>query len=82
MTAKTATPEFKAELIAGFKWYAQQHYDEGWDMVVETMTDEEIWEDVFAGTNIRTWGGGTRNYAKVIAVFNERRAEAAYQGAI
>jgi hypothetical protein len=39
---KSAYPQWKQDLLRQIRDYANDHYNEGWDVVVEACDDEEI----------------------------------------
>lgn len=60
-------------LVEAVKRHALENYDRGgWDYVIETYTDAEIW-DVIAGA--RTEAGAIRKMKSVVRMFDERRSE-------
>ncbi len=78
--ARKALP-LNAGLVAAVKAYALDHYDDdGWDFVVESYTDTEIWE-VIAGS--KTERQAIRKLRGVADLLNERRQDVqatAWQG--
>lgn len=40
--ARNQIPATNEEMLQGVKEYAKAHYEKGWDIVVEGMTDNEI----------------------------------------
>ena len=49
-----AGPATVEERVAAVRAYAIEKYEQGWDLVVETMSDREI-KDLIAGSKTR-WG--------------------------
>lgn len=64
------------ELVRYVMDYAQEHYEDGWDVVVETFTAEEIaeWIRRDAAT---TPAEALKVFADVVSVWEERREAAA-----
>lgn len=63
-----ATVEQQVEAI---KLYAQAKYEQGWDIVVETMSDREI-KDEIKGCTTR-WGAIERLHKKIKPLIEYRR---------
>lgn len=61
-----------ASLTKIVKDYAKAHYNEGWDIVIETMTDEEIGKVV---NKANTAMGAKRLMSRHIRLYVEMRAE-------
>ena len=59
-------------LVAAVKQYANDNYEEGWDVVVETMTDVEIAEEI-AGA--KTPEEAIKKMAVIVDLYNEKRQE-------
>lgn len=60
-------------LVNAVKEYALEYYnEEGWDFVVETYTDKEIWE-VIAGS--KTVTSALRKMRRVTRLLDERRQD-------
>jgi hypothetical protein len=73
MTAPAKTTEIDtAALVAAVKAHAQEHYQAGWDVVVETMTDEDIAERI---GKARTAKGAIAKVAEMVEVQTDRRIE-------
>jgi hypothetical protein len=59
-------------MVAHVKRHAEAHYNKGWDVVVETYTDDEIAE-VIAGC--KTPRGAIRVMGQQVKLLNERERE-------
>lgn len=57
--------------VKAVKAYAIEHYEEGWDVVVEAYTDSEIAEEI---KGARSPGGAIRKMASYIGLHSEQRA--------
>lgn len=71
------------QIVAGVKAYATEHYEEGWDVVVEAMTDEEIEKFLFERGEQgpewwrpRTVNGALLRFKDLVSVRAERLADA------
>jgi hypothetical protein len=64
--------DLTGELVAGVKAHALAHYDEGWDMVVEAMTDDEI---VAAFGWALTVAGAVKKVGELVSVHADQRQE-------
>lgn len=63
----------KEELVAAVKEHARKNYEkDGWDYVVETMTDDDIRKAIGKASTIT---GAVRNVAKLCNLWDERRSE-------
>lgn len=69
----------REELVQGVKEYAQAHYDDGWDVVVETYTDEELVETI---GRARTLKGALSKFGLVVEHWEEGRANARYESGL
>jgi hypothetical protein len=58
-----------AQLVAFIKSHALTHYNAGWDVVVETMTDEELAERL-EGVTLQK--GAIAAFPGVVGAFNEQ----------
>lgn len=64
-------PKFNtAQLVAFIKAHAVTNYQKGWDVVVETMTDEEIAERLGAASSQKA---AIAAFAGIVGAFNEQR---------
>ncbi len=59
-------------LIDAVKAYAHEHYDEGWDYVVEAMEDYEIAKDIAGAT---TPEEAIAKMAKIVKLLSDHRSE-------
>jgi len=59
-------------MIRAVKTHAQENYEDGWDLVIETYTDDEIAEVVKTATDPQV---AIRMMARTIGIQNERRRE-------
>jgi HD superfamily phosphohydrolase YqeK len=62
------------ELVKAVRVHAEAHITEGWDVVTEAMTDEEIVAAIGWSTTAKT---AIVKLSKIVAVHADRRAEAA-----
>jgi hypothetical protein len=62
------------KLITEVFTYAEEHYYDGWDVIVETFTREEMAQLIGRGTTLK---GALKKAKLVVELFNERR-NAAY----
>jgi hypothetical protein len=70
-----ATKFTTAELVEAVKAHAVAHYnDGGWDVVVETYSDEEIANRI--GTRVSTVKGAIKAFGFMVDVWSERQADA------
>lgn len=60
------------DLVAAVKQFANSNYENGWDIVVETMTDEEIAEEI-AGS--KTPEEAIKKMAIIVDLYNDKRQE-------
>ena len=60
------------EILAAVKKYATENYEQGWDIVVETFTDEEIIEAVGAA---RSGAGAIRKLQELVTNFADHATE-------
>ena len=56
--------------------YAAKHYEDGWDMFVECYDEDDL-EEFVDGLN--NWAEVKEMAEKMVAVWDDRRAEADYQ---
>lgn len=61
-----------AEILTAIKSYAQEHYESGWDIVVEAMTDEEILKDIGWATSAK---GAIAKLTPMVRVHADVRAD-------
>lgn len=60
------------ELIQAVKAHALAHYEDGgWDIIVETWSDEEIAEQIGKATTIN---GALRKMRQIVSIYSEREA--------
>jgi hypothetical protein len=72
---KDAVREIRMGHVKAIKKYATDHYDtDGWDVIVEAMTDEEILTDIVRAA----WSlnGAMKNARKFVGALEEARLEA------
>lgn len=65
-------PATKEEQLAEVKYHANKHYEQGWDLVVETMTDEDILKVI---ENCHSTGGAISAVGRHIAPMVSYRRE-------
>ena len=65
-----------AEDLNKLKAHAEAHYDEGWDVVVETYTDSELAE---ATEDCSTLEEAIAWMEDLVDIWDDQRAEAQYQ---
>lgn len=63
----------RQELVDAVKLHAVTHYSEGWDVVVETMDDDDI-NDIIGLA--RTPAGAIKKFAPIVGVWADRIADA------
>jgi hypothetical protein len=76
-TKDTLSAEVRA-LVNHVKAYATERYTKGWDVVIETMTDEEIAAQI---EGAKTTAGAVRKMAATVKLLTEAKAEAALETA-
>jgi hypothetical protein len=63
----------KDELVDAVKAHARQHYDKnGWDYVVETMSDADILREIGKAS---TTHSAIRNVGKTVKLWHEQRQD-------
>jgi hypothetical protein len=74
MADRRQTPEVIAQVIAGIKAHASQpeNYENGWDIVVETMSDEDIRSRIGEAFTVT---GGIRKMRAGVEVVHEHRKD-------
>jgi len=60
------------EMMVAVRAYAETHYEEGWDVVVEATDDEELAEDIGAATTVEE---AIANVGRVVLLLEERRED-------
>lgn len=60
------------EMVAAVKAHALERYENGWDIVVEAMTDEEIADRIKRCTTTK---GAIKKLATEVQIHSERRQE-------
>ncbi len=64
----------QAQLVKAVKAHALEHYsDGGWDVIVETYTDDEIAAQIGQARTVR---GALAKFADVVSVWADRQADA------
>lgn len=58
-----------AEQVQAVRAHAIEHYTEGWDVIVEAYTDEEIAAEL---TDVSTCGEAIAVIAEVVGILDER----------
>lgn len=73
ITMTNTTAARTTQLVDEVKAYATEHYNEGWDVVVETMSDEDIAEKIGRSQKLTTALG---KFSTLVSVHSERVADA------
>lgn len=58
------------EIIDGLREYAQAYYEQGWDVIVEAWTDEEIAEELHKH-NLATYEAAWRHFSDIVDVISD-----------
>lgn len=66
----------RAELIAAVRQYALEHYEDGWDVIVEAFDDSQIDEEI--GSHVCTVSGAIKRLSVFADVHEDRMLYAMY----